>query len=198
MEARWLAALPPSRRERLLRLRERDDRTASLAGLALLLACARAAGLPPPPLGSLHWPDAGKPAWPAGPDFSISHGGGWVGCALAVPRGRVGLDLEAAVAARPEDLRLVQHAAEPPVAGGAREATARWVAKEAALKAAGGSVGEARAVRVEPGCATFAGVRWRLERPALSPRIACAVACDVEAALAVTAEDAAALLDRGP
>lgn len=198
VEARWLSALPRARCERLLRLRQPADRAASLAGLALLCACARAAGLSPPPLGSLCWPGAGKPFWPGGPDFSISHGGGRVGCALVVPRGRVGLDLEDWEAARPDDLRLLREASSTPLDGSPREATRRWVATEAALKAAGASVGDAAAVRVEAHCATFAGVRWTLHRPALAPRIACAVACDVVARLAISEEDAGALLERGP
>lgn len=49
-----------------------------------------------------------------GPDFSISHSSRWVGC-VAVPAGRVGLDIESGTDARSAD----------------------WVVREAAVKATG-------------------------------------------------------------
>ncbi|MCU0975866.1 MAG: hypothetical protein MUC71_06070 [Steroidobacteraceae bacterium] len=195
--ARWLAALPPQRRARLERLRNPADRAASLAGLALLVAAARAAGLAPPDLARLEFPDRGKPRWPGGPDFSVSHGGGHVGCALIFPTGRVGLDLERADAACWHDLRLVLAPGESP-GEGAEQATEVWVGKEAVLKAAGATLAEAAAVALLGATADFGGRRWQLSRPALAPGIACAVASDAVAALEAAGEDAARLLALGP
>ncbi len=198
VESRWLGALPPARRARLERLREPADRAASLAGLALLLAAARRAGLPPPVPSRLDWPERGKPCWKDGPDFSIAHGGGHVGCALATPVLRVGLDLEPAGAASWQDLRhaLGQDADLP--AAGHGDATALWVAKEAVVKAAGATVADLASVRVAGGEATFEAARWHLQRPRLAADLLCAVASDAPALLDPFAEDAAALLAQGP
>lgn len=197
MAARWLAALPPRRRARLERLRHAADLGASLAGLALLLAAARAAGMAPPDPARLEFPDRGKPRWAGGPDFSVSHGGGRVGCALIVPAGRVGLDLERSDAATWRDLRLFL-APGGPAGAGAEGATAAWVGTEAVLKAAGATLADAAAVKLADATAEFGGRRWRLARPMLAAGVACAIASDVEAAIVPVEEDAAALLAAGP
>ena len=195
--ARWLAALPEARRERLLALRRPVDRAASLAGLALLLAAARRAGLAPPRLDALEWPPAGKPRWRGGARLRGAHGGGRVGCALLTVPGRVGLDVEPDEAAAAGELRLVLHPGESAPADRAA-ATALWVAKESVLKAAGAGITAAAAVRVEADAARYAGTRWMLWRPLLSPGCSCALACDVAAAPEVTEEEADALLAAGP
>ncbi len=194
---RWLAALPPERRSRLERLRNPFDRAASLAGLALLGAAANAAGLALPALAQLEFPDGGKPRWPGGPDFSISHGGGHAGCAIILPVGQVGLDLERSDAATWRDLRFVLAPGECP-GGSAAEATAAWVAKEAVVKATGATLAEAASVVLSGATAAFGGRRWRLSRPVLAPEISCAVASDAEAGLEIVEEDAATLLALGP
>jgi 4'-phosphopantetheinyl transferase EntD len=197
-ESRWLAALPAARRERLLRLRDPRDRAASLAGLALLLACARAAGWPAPPLPAFEWPERGKPRWPGGPEFSISHGGGRVGCAIALPEGRVGLDIEAVDAADPAMLRTALARGAWTVPATREEATALWVAKEAVVKAVGATIAEAARVEVAGSVARFDGLRLSLRRPVLGPRLACAVASDADLPVVAAEEDVARLLDGGP
>lgn len=187
-----------ARRSRLERLRDPADRIASLAGLALLGAAARAAGLVPPSPVGIAWEAGAKPRWDGGPDFSIAHGGGHVGCALVVPGGRVGLDLEPAGAASCDDLRLALGPGGAPGPAPIGDATALWVAKEAVVKAAGATVAELPAVEVVDAAATFAGCRWRLKRPVLAPGILCAVACEDDLPLCAVCEDAAALLARGP
>ena len=72
----------------------------------------------------------------APPDFSISHAGPWVGCAV-MPHGRVGLDIET----------------------GADERIARWVAHEALLKASGEGIRALREVRAVP--FVDGRARWR-------------------------------------
>jgi hypothetical protein len=195
--ARWLAALPSGRRARLERLRDPADCAASLAGLALLRAAAHAAGLASPVLAQLEFPEGGKPRWPGGPDFSVSHGGGHVACALILPTGRVGVDLERGEAAAWPELRLVLAPGER-VGASAEEATAAWVGKEAVLKAAGATLAEIAGVAISGARAEFDGRPWRLSRPVLVPGIACAVASDAAAVVEVVAEDAAQLLARGP
>jgi 4'-phosphopantetheinyl transferase len=103
---------------------------ATLAGVALALrALSEITGMR---IGAadLAFPDGGKPRLaraPEGaadpPDFSISHSGPWVGCA-AVAQGVVGFDVEEGAEAR----------------------LAAWAAREAALKACGAGIAEARDV----------------------------------------------------
>ena len=164
----WLPLLPPSRRAALLRLREPADRNASLLGVALLGAAlgARAVALEP---GALEYPAGGKPRLVAGPDFSIAHAAGYVGCALATT-GRVGFDLEPRGAVAPAALRLALGAAErEQLARGALDATAAWVMTEAVLKAAGRGIDSAARVRLAGEAATLDGARYRLASVTLAP-----------------------------
>lgn len=115
---------------------------ATLAGVALALrALTRLTGARVAP-GELVFPDGGKPrlarpatASGAGPDFSVSHSGPWVGCA-AVAHGLVGFDVEVG-----DDARL-----------------AAWAAREAAIKACGAPLSEARDVELLEGGARCRGV----------------------------------------
>jgi len=70
-------------------------------------------------------------------DFSISHSGHWVGCA-AIAAGRIGLDIEM----------------------GSGERIRSWVAREAALKAAGEGIRALRGVELQAGGAICAGELW--------------------------------------
>ena len=88
---------------------------------------------------------------PDTPDFSISHSGPWVGCA-AVARGLVGFDVEEGTEAR----------------------LAAWAAREAALKACGAGIAEARDVELLGDGARCRGVALRLRTLGLFPG---AVAC---------------------
>ncbi|HXZ60978.1 MAG TPA: hypothetical protein VEG26_12425 [Steroidobacteraceae bacterium] len=124
---------------------------ATLAGVALALrSLERLTGVRVAP-GELAFPEGGKPhlaraAAAAGdePDFSISHSGPWVGCA-AVAHGRVGFDVELGSEAR----------------------LAAWAAREAALKACGAGLAEARDVELIGSGARCRGVTLYATRPAL-------------------------------
>ncbi len=115
---------------------------ATLAGVALALrALSELTGARVAP-GELAFPDGGKPhlartraATGDGPDFSISHSGPWVGCA-AVAHGLVGFDVELGSEAR----------------------LSAWAAREAALKACGARLTEARDVELLEGGARCRGV----------------------------------------
>src|SRR5579859_441423 len=113
---------------------------ATLAGIALALhALAEVAGREVS-VNELAFPEGGKPhlarpgAQPA-PDFSISHSGHWVGCA-AVAHGLVGFDVEV----------------------GPGEALGAWAAREAALKACGAGIAQAREVQLLAGGAVYRGI----------------------------------------
>jgi phosphopantetheinyl transferase len=130
----------------------------TLAGVALALhALAKLTGARVAP-GDLSFPDGGKPhlartaaAAARPPDFSISHGGPWVGCA-AVALGLVGFDLEAGTETR----------------------LGEWAAREAALKACGAGIAEARDVELTARGARCRGVALQARSLGLFPG---AVAC---------------------
>ena len=110
--------------------------------------------------GALAFPDGGKPhlahtaAARSGeaPDFSISHSGPWVGCA-AVARGLVGFDVEQGTEAR----------------------LAAWAAREAALKACGAPLTEARDVELIEGGARCRGVQLAARTIELFPDAAACI-----------------------
>ena len=184
--ARWLAVLPPDKAGRVARLRDAAARAASLLGIALLHDCAKDAGLWPAPSGMLRFPAGGKPAWPGGPDFSISHAAGRVACALA-PRGlEVGLDIEPAGAAERAGLGRVASAGErDAMAGAGLTVTDLWTAKEAVAKLAGTGIAGVADVRVGAHDACYAGRRYVLARPGLVPGLHCTVAMSEAATLRV-------------
>jgi phosphopantetheinyl transferase len=197
LQSRWLAALPAGQAERLGRRRSDPDRIASLLGIALLIDCARAAGLEPPSLSALEFPVHGKPAWHAGPDFSISHATGRVGCALAPAGVRVGLDLEARGAATGEQLRLVSSVEERSLYETSRlTADDLWTAKEAVVKAAGADLAAAGGVSLQLDAAVLDGVRYVLIRPLLAPGFACTVASTRTTTVVAREAEASALLRR--
>lgn len=172
-----MARLPPPRAARLARLRSPADRLATLLGLALLLDCAAAAGLSPPPLAALEFPPRGKPRWPGGPDFSISHAGGHVACALAAAGVGVGLDMEPVSAVAWDDLRLVCRAGERSRYAGAGWGPAMlWTAKEAVIKAAGQPAAAAARTDAHKTYAWLDGRRYLLRRPRPARGLACTLA----------------------
>jgi phosphopantetheinyl transferase len=132
--ARAGALLPRLPYAHRLELERRDAaaRAASLLGLELLLAgTTRLRGTAPDPV-QLHFPQHGKPRLDGGPWFSISHTASRVAVALT-DRGDLGFDLEDVIAGRFD-----------------RAALERWTATEAALKAVGAGLRQARDVRLQP------------------------------------------------
>jgi 4'-phosphopantetheinyl transferase len=135
----FAARLPYARR--LAAGADRDARRASLAGVALALQALAPLVGRTVRAGELVFGRGEKPRLTldpdgAGPDFSISHSGPWVGCA-AVGRGHVGFDVELGTDAR----RM------------------HWVVREALLKATGEGLRAIEDTRALAPTAT--GVRWR-------------------------------------
>jgi phosphopantetheinyl transferase len=177
---RWMALLTGDKAAGVSRLRDGPARAASLLGIALLCDCAAAAGLAPPPAGALRFPQGGKPVWPSGPDFSISHAAGHVACAIAPAGVQVGLDLEPAGAAERAGLRRFATSVERAAFQAAGlTLTDLWTAKEAVAKAAGAGIAGVAEVSVTAATACFRGGAYVLARPDLAPGLHCAVAMSV-------------------
>ena len=186
-----LRATRPARR------RNPGARLESLLGLALLVDCARAAGRLPPGPEDLEATARGKPRWKGGPDFSISHAGGRVACALVAGEGCVGLDIEPYDAVSADDLRLVATAAELEQFGAEGLGPADlWTTKEAVIKAAGATVAAIDRVAATPFRARFEGVDYLLLRAILAPGLACTLATRAPARLSVALVDARQVLAR--
>jgi 4'-phosphopantetheinyl transferase len=101
------------------------------------------------------FPEGGKPHVPGAPDFSIAHSGTWVGCAV-VPNGRIGFDVEVERPGIEQTIRLLVPVEEAEHLT-PQTALARWVATEAALKAHGASVREAKQVEFRGNQVFFRG-----------------------------------------
>ena len=196
LQARWLAMLPDAMAARVGRMREASDRAATLVGVALLVHCARVAGLEPPRPRELSFPARGKPVWPAGQDFSISHSATRAGCALAPKDNRVGLDIERRGTAAGTGLRLVASGRERTLyESSGLTLDDLWTAKEAVLKAAGAGATRAGEVTLEVDSALLWGVTYALLRPVMASDCSCTLAATRPAGLSVREVDAVSLLD---
>jgi 4'-phosphopantetheinyl transferase len=162
--ARWLQALPTPKRRAIERVPQTAAQ-ATLAGIDLLAHCANALGHPEFDAGALVYPERGKPRWPGGLEFNISHTREYAVC-VATRGLKVGVDIEDIEGVRPEILRRVASAEERERYGATTLGAARlWTRKEAALKAAGRSVFDAAAVLVQESYADCYGQRWYYSGP---------------------------------
>jgi phosphopantetheinyl transferase len=132
---------------------------ATLTGIALALRALTELTRREVSAAQLAFPEGGKPHLAAAsapgddaPDFSIAHSGHWVGCA-AVAHGLVGFDVELGSEAR----------------------LGEWAAREAALKACGADLREARAVEFFEGHARCRGIALHARPLALFPGAAACV-----------------------
>lgn len=170
LRARWRARLVPARALRL----PADTRAQSLSLLGVALACrllSTASGRRVGP-GELRYTSNGKPHAPGLPEFSITHAGNWVLCALASD-GAVGVDIEplATRAALPRWLTVFDAQEREAARSSPRAALSIWTAKEAVIKAAGATLAELSQVRVRARRVEFRGRRWHCRAPSVAPRM---------------------------
>ncbi len=159
LAARWLRALPYAKRQSIERASDASA-TATLAGIDLIAHGAAALRGIELDASVLEFPEGGKPVWPGGPGFSISHTAALVACAVSASLA-VGLDIEEPARVRRELLRRIASNDELDLYESRPQGLAvLWTRKEAVLKAAGASVFDAAAVAVEADGARFRGQRW--------------------------------------
>jgi hypothetical protein len=164
--ARWIDALPEPRGSMLTQRLSRGTGFQSLTALALLASLTAVCQLPS--LRSIHWTPGGKPRFPDGPEFSLTHSRGFAACAVAPHGLRVGIDIEPDDRACAASVALVADDAEQKAMDeGIFSPTGLWTAKEAVLKAAGADLSDICAVSVRNRDARLAGVRygWRHFQP---------------------------------
>lgn len=137
-----MGALPDDVKERLARMRFDKDRWALLLGRALLAVGLREYGCGNgiSMLSRVSYSAYGRPFLSGGPEFSISHSGHYVVCALS-DEGRVGIDLERVRPIDPAEFTshlTAQERSRIEAAGDAPAELLRiWCAKESAIKADG-------------------------------------------------------------
>jgi len=133
----WLAAWPVSVAERIERRRVVDDRRRSALGWRLLELHLEAAGRGGLAAAGVDYPASGKPRCEAGLDFSISHSGSLVGCAVS-DEGRIGLDVERVRAvSKVSWRRYLTELERARVAADPQSLFDLWTRKEAVVKARG-------------------------------------------------------------
>lgn len=174
---RWLDALPEMFRSTLASRLSKAVGMETLTGLALLGSMSLACRLPP--LDRLRRTNRGKPWFPGGPHFSITHSGGFAACAVA-PRGlTIGIDLEPVNRAGIEAIRAVANVEErDSLDSSSITATELWTAKEAVLKAAGAALADICRVSVDHDRARFAGVDYYVRSYPLNEDLLLAIALE--------------------
>jgi len=165
-----LARLPARLHADILRFRRTRDRLHRLVARRLLGEALRARGLEHcSDLNGWRRDRWGRPRLKGiEADFSLSHSGPWVVCALA-PHARVGVDVETYRALEldalrayltPEELEDIARAVRPD-----REALRCWSLREAILKADGrGLLAPEQVIRNARNLETARGTAWRVER----------------------------------
>jgi 4'-phosphopantetheinyl transferase len=176
---RWLAELPYGRQDALRRLQQPHKRRLSLLGTRLLKIALRDLGHADFRLDQLEYPDKRKPSTRLPLDFSISHSGSLVACAIA-PGLRVGLDLEQRRAIEPQSFgRLMTQAERERIGDDTEQFFDWWTRKEAVVKAWGnGAVWDMPRVVLDGSIGTIEGTRWHLQPLALDANYAACIATD--------------------
>lgn len=175
LRRRLAAELPHARRSRLGA--HGPAQSQSLLGIAL--ACQLLTRICHRPVSArqLRFPYGGKPRGRGLPDFSITHAGSWVACAVATA-GRVGLDLEVLDGGILPAFSFCFDPQELQLATDARAALGIWCTKEATVKAAGATLAELRAVSVRGDEAQFRGQRWWVHAPPAPAELTCRLVTD--------------------
>lgn len=177
-EAVWLSALPKNKANLIQRLRIPQKRHLSLLGLQLLNYGAKQLQLPEFSLAQVQFPASDKPFCPQC-DFSISHSGDLVICAIAQDH-KVGIDAEqirpvnSAIFKRHLTTEERQRSED-----NAPQFFAYWTQKEAIVKAAdSGGIKSIPEIELSATGGLLADQHWYTQRVELMPEYMIYVASD--------------------
>ncbi|QJB30407.1 4'-phosphopantetheinyl transferase superfamily protein [Chitinophaga oryzae] len=167
---RLLGVLPEQARRKVLRFHRWQDAHASLLGKHLLLHAFAQLDRQVDLEAVLYTP-SGRPYWPGGPDFNISHSGNIAVCAVDTS-GRVGIDIEQNGGIEIGDFREQFTPGEWQQVMGAPDPVWQfyryWTMKEATAKANGIGIVELPAVHILSDTAVaLQGFTWTLTPVAL-------------------------------
>lgn len=161
--------LPLYEKQRILRLKQKQDRILSACGLLMI---REAAG----DLGSLKRNAYGKPFLESPVNFSISHSGKMVACAYTDAT-EIGMDLEEIRMINIHDFHMIMTKDEIRKTNSIADFYKLWTKKEAVIKAVGkGFSIDAKELFIEEGSCSFEGQDWILSRVQLDPGYECYVA----------------------
>ncbi len=176
----WLEGLPPDKRQHLLDARDPRDRWRTLVGLQLLKRGCRELRIAGFKLADLQFLPGRKPRCGADLDFSTSHSGNLVGCAIS-RSGSVGLDIERETPIDAANFRLYLSSEERRWATGGRFFSV-WTRKESVVKAHGRSgLPQVRDVQLTEEGARFVDRNWLTRRIDLVPGYSACVATEAGA-----------------
>ena len=158
-----LHALPLAKQQALAKIKLENAFTSSLAGYALLQEALQRLGKENPALADIIFPKQGKPFFPQGPDFNISHAHDRVVCAISTDV-QVGIDIEKV--APLNNYQLKNYFNEEELAYIHQDKLRFyevWTKKEAILKAAGNpGLTQAREIKFYGLYAVFMQIKWHL------------------------------------
>ncbi len=174
----WLNELPYARQIALSRKMRQADRTASLIGLQLVKQGMAGLGFSEFSLTDLRFSPTGRPAGANGAEFSISHAGGLIACAIALDT-RVGIDVEPVTRKPPLGGRYLDAIERRAAARNPLEGLRIWTGKEAVFKAAAAANrADLAAVAVRGNRARLDSHWWTLWEPRIAPLFMVRVATD--------------------
>lgn len=173
---------PPAYRERLARMHSDASRARTRTGLRLLAHALTGSGHRPDALTRIGLAAGGRPCIHGAPEFSISHSGALVACAIASDptSARVGLDVEAYRAMDMVKMgRLLSARERCIVADEPSRFFDFWCAREATVKASG-RVGlkRIREIRLADDHAHLDAHAWPIKPLSLAPGYAACMASD--------------------
>lgn len=170
---RFLDALSDDNRARVLKMTRKEDQVRHLLGRMLLQQAMDYVGYKTYSLADICIDCYGKPFIPGGLQFSISHSGAYVFCAVSLDE-FIGIDIEQIKAIEFEFVQNTMHENEWKIihrsANPLRSFYLRWCMKESALKADGrGLYIPLEDIHIGKGVAEIQNLKWYLSPLSFDP-----------------------------
>lgn len=161
-----------------------QDRDANIAGLYLLVEAMKHAGYQGYVLNNLRYTDYGRPYLSDGPDFSISHAGEFVVCAIAPNGARLGVDIEHIRPVDHDSLTGIMNENELEKMRNSEDQMTMfyefWTMKESVIKADGRGLSiPLTEVSGDNNTVTYEGIQWSVFQPFFKPNYSFSLAVNV-------------------